>query len=66
MAINGVTLSGEKHDGKWRWDCPTWPDLATKYFDSEGSSEMVTEFTKRALVKSMSFQLFVSETLKLS
>ncbi len=52
MSINGYTLSGVTIAGFWIWQCPDFPELATKYSGLDDSSAMVGEFTRLALEKS--------------
>ena len=51
MAVNGITLVGERRDGRWRWACPAYPDLAETHAGRPDPDGMVAEFMARALAK---------------
>lgn len=40
-------LIGEQQNGKWRFSCAAWPDLAAKFNGSEDVGACVDEFERR-------------------
>ena len=50
LAVNGHLLTGEKHDGRWRFVCDDYPDLAKAYSGDAAVTEAVEAFLMRALI----------------
>lgn len=52
LSVNCHTLSGRKRGGKngrWRFDCPSWPELAARHAGAETPAPMIADFVALAL-----------------
>jgi len=49
MTVNGIYLNGVKRAGKWRFLCPSFPDLAIKHSGDEEPFDLVRRYLELAL-----------------
>jgi hypothetical protein len=49
MSVNGHALTGQRVGGKWKFSCPSWPDLAEKHAGAAGTADVVGDFMARVL-----------------
>lgn len=49
LTINEHTLTGEKHDGRWTFQCASWPGLAIDWNGDVTTSRMIEAFVELCL-----------------
>ena len=53
MSVNGHSLSGACVGGKWRWTCPSWPEMAERHSGDASTGPMLEEYMRACLAGSV-------------